>query len=113
MALAETPICDFGRPAPDFALPSTDGATVTFAEVMGPKGALIMFICNHCPYVVKAIDRIVADAKLLKTLGIGVAAGADVLVAGSAVFKGGAPDAPAAYGANIAAIRAAAQTGAA
>jgi len=74
MALAETPICDFGRPAPDFSLPSVSGETVALADVIGPKGVLIAFICNHCPYVVKTIDRIVADAAALQDVGIGVAA---------------------------------------
>lgn len=74
MALAETPICDFGAPAPDFALPSTEGETVRLADLLRPKGALIAFICNHCPYVVKTIDRFVADARALQSIGIGVAA---------------------------------------
>ena len=74
MVLAESSICDFGRPAPDFSLPSVDGAAVALKDVMGPKGALIMFICNHCPYVVRTIDRIVKDAETLKGAGIGVAA---------------------------------------
>ena len=74
MARAETPVCDFDRPAPDFTLPSVDGALVTLDDVMGPKGALIMFICNHCPYVVGAIERIVDAAWDVQGLGFGVAA---------------------------------------
>ncbi len=70
----ETPICDFGWTAPDFRLPATDGRTLDFADVAGPKGTLIMFICNHCPYVQAVIDRIVRDARDLSALGIGVAA---------------------------------------
>ncbi len=70
----ETPICDFGWKAPDFRLPATDGRTLSFADVAGPQGTLIMFICNHCPYVQAVIDRIVRDARDLQALGIGVAA---------------------------------------
>ncbi|MCE2521846.1 MAG: thioredoxin family protein [Rhodobacteraceae bacterium] len=69
-----TTVCDFGREAPNFSLPSTDGSKVTLDSAKGPNGVLIMFICNHCPYVVSAIERIVADAKVLQDSGIGVAA---------------------------------------
>ena len=69
-----TPICDFGWRAPDFALPGVDGKIWRFADVAGPRGTLIAFICNHCPYVVAVIDRLVRDAADLQTLGIGVAA---------------------------------------
>ncbi len=68
------PVCDFGWPAPDFRLPATDGRTYRFAEIAGPKGTLLMFICNHCPYVLAVLDRIKRDAADLKALGIGVAA---------------------------------------
>lgn len=68
-----TPICDFGWQAPAFSLPATDGRTYTLADVRGPKGALIVFICNHCPYVQSIIDRLVRDARDLQALGIGVA----------------------------------------
>jgi len=70
----ETPICDFGWKAPDFTLPATDGKTYSLGDIRGPKGTLVMFICNHCPYVKAVIDRIVRDAKALQDLGIGVAA---------------------------------------
>jgi len=70
----ETPICDFGWEAPDFRLPATDGETYSLEDVRGSKGTLIMFICNHCPYVKAVIKRIVRDATELKALGIGVAA---------------------------------------
>ena len=68
------PVCEFGWPAPDFRLPDTRGRAWTLADVAGPKGTLIMFICNHCPYVKAVIDRIVRDAAELRALGVGVAA---------------------------------------
>ena len=68
------PACDFGWQAPDFALPGTDGREWRLADVAGPKGTLILFICNHCPYVKAVLDRIVRDARDLQALGIGVAA---------------------------------------
>ena len=68
------PVCDFGWKAPDFRLPGVDGKTYSFADVAGPNGTLIMFICNHCPYVLAVKDRIIRDATELKSLGIGVAA---------------------------------------
>ena len=70
---AATPVCDFGWKAPDFMLPATDGKVYSFADIAGPKGTLIMFICNHCPYVNRAIARIVRDGADLQGLGIGVA----------------------------------------
>jgi len=69
-----TPVCDFGWQAPDFTLPGTDGRDWRLSDIAGPKGTLIMFICNHCPYVQAVMDRIVRDARDLQALGIGVAA---------------------------------------
>lgn len=71
---ATPPVCDFGWHAVDFSLPATDEKTYSLADVAGPKGTLIMFICNHCPYVKSVLDRIVRDARDLQALGIGVAA---------------------------------------
>jgi len=68
------PVCDFGWKAPDFSLPATDGSIWTLDRVRGPRGTLIMFICNHCPYVLAVLDRILRDARDLQALGIGVAA---------------------------------------
>ena len=65
-----TPVCDFGWPAPAFELPGTDGKRHTLASVRGENGLLVMFICNHCPYVKAVLDRIVRDARELKPLGI-------------------------------------------
>jgi len=61
-------------PAPDFRLPATDGKTYALKDVAGARGAVIVFICNHCPYVKAAIDRLVADARLLMREGVGFAA---------------------------------------
>jgi peroxiredoxin len=69
-----TPICDFGSKAPDFRLKGIDGRTLALADVKGPKGTLIMFICNHCPYVQAIIDRLARDVSELQGLGIGAAA---------------------------------------
>lgn len=69
-----TPICDFGWAAPDFDLPATDGRRYSLSDVAGERGTLIMFICNHCPYVIAVRDRIIRDARDLAALGIGVAA---------------------------------------
>ena len=71
MVRMETPICDFGWEAIDFALPGVDGKTYTLKDAAGPNGLLVMFICNHCPYVKAVLDRIVRDVAALKTLGIG------------------------------------------
>ena len=67
-------VCDFGWRAPDFTLLGVDNKTHSLSEIAGPNGTLIMFICNHCPYVLAVKDRIIRDAEELKTLGIGVAA---------------------------------------
>ena len=74
MVRLETPVCDFGRPAPDFALPGVDGKVWTLDACRGPNGLLVMFICNHCPYVKAVLDRIVRDARDLRALGIHCAA---------------------------------------
>lgn len=71
---ATAPVCDFGWKPPAFTLPATDGRSLSLADIAGPKGTLILFICNHCPYVLGALDRIIADARQLQPLGIGIAA---------------------------------------
>lgn len=68
------PVCDFGWQAPDFTLPATGGTTLTLADASGPNGTLVMFICNHCPYVLAVLDRVIRDAAGLQQLGIGVVA---------------------------------------
>jgi len=71
MVSLETPVCDFGQPAPDFALPGVDGRTWTRDDCKGPNGLLVMFICNHCPYVKAVRERIIRDARELQGRGIG------------------------------------------
>ena len=68
------PVCDFGWKAADFQLPDTDGTPWNIASLQGPSGLLLMFICNHCPYVKSIIDRICTTAEELQAMGIGVAA---------------------------------------
>lgn len=65
------PICNFGWTAVDFELEGIDGKTYSLDRVRGPNGTLVMFICNHCPYVKSIIGRIVRDVEDLKAAGIG------------------------------------------
>ena len=71
---AVPPVCDFDWPAPDFRLPATDGRTYSLSDVSGPNGVVIAFICNHCPYVLAVLDRIIRDARDLSEHGVGFAA---------------------------------------
>ena len=70
MVSLQTPVCDFDKPAPDFSLPGVDGRTWTLQQCRGENGLLVMFICNHCPYVKAVRERIVRDARELQALGI-------------------------------------------
>jgi peroxiredoxin len=70
MALTETPACNFGAPAPDFELPGVDGRRWTLADCRGNRATLVMFICNHCPYVKAIRERLVRDAKELLEFGV-------------------------------------------
>ena len=74
MTLAKTPICNFGEKAKDFHLLSTENKKVSLDDIRGENGTLIMFICNHCPYVKAVIKDIAQDAKFLENLGIKSAA---------------------------------------
>jgi len=65
-----TPVCDFGWQAPDFTLPGVDGKAYSLEDLKGPNGTLVMFLCNHCPYVKAVIDRIVRDVKALEPFGV-------------------------------------------
>jgi peroxiredoxin len=70
MVSTETPVCDFGALAPDFSLTGVNGKTWSLADCRGPAGLLVMFICNHCPYVKAINNRLVRDASDLELLGI-------------------------------------------
>tara|TARA_Y100000590_G_C15520906_1_gene939376 strand:- start:494 stop:1048 length:555 start_codon:yes stop_codon:yes gene_type:complete len=70
MALTETPICNFGEKAKKFDLKSTENKKINIEDVRGENGTLIMFICNHCPYVKAVIKDIVNDVNELEKLGI-------------------------------------------
>ncbi len=70
MVSLETPVCEFGIPAIDFSLPGVDGKNWSLAELKGENGLLVMFICNHCPYVQAVRERIVRDSKELLQYGM-------------------------------------------
>ena len=70
MVRTETPICDFNASAPHFSLLGTDAEMHTLASCRGEKGLLVMFICNHCPYVRSILDKIIRDTEELKAFGI-------------------------------------------
>jgi peroxiredoxin len=74
MASINPPVCEFGWQAPDFKLPNIDGKLVSRDDSMGKSGLLVMFICNHCPYVKAILPRLIADVKELQTLGINTVA---------------------------------------
>tara|TARA_B100001093_G_scaffold445016_1_gene448418 strand:+ start:242 stop:802 length:561 start_codon:yes stop_codon:yes gene_type:complete len=74
MVALTTPICEFGWNAPDFTLPGIDGKSYSLSDVKGINGTLVMFICNHCPYVKSIIHRIVEDIIILDNKGIGTIA---------------------------------------
>lgn len=70
MVLTETPVCDFGQAAIDFSLPGTDGKLWTLADCRGENGILVMFICNHCPYVKAIQKRLARDTRELLDVGV-------------------------------------------
>ena len=74
MVSTQTPICDFNTPAIDFALEGVDGQIHTLESCRGENGLLVMFICNHCPYVKAIIDRLIRDVRELNTLGVNAVA---------------------------------------
>ena len=71
---AQSAPAELGSLAPDFGLPGVCGQVWTRDATSGPNGLLVMFICNHCPYVQAVLDRIVRDARELQAAGIGVVA---------------------------------------
>jgi len=70
MALTKTPVCDFGKKAEDFNLKSIKNKSVSLKDIKGERGTLIMFICNHCPYVKAIIKELAKDCNDLKKDGI-------------------------------------------
>ena len=70
MVLTHTPVCDFGLKAIDFELPGVDGRSWSLQQCMGSNGLLVMFICNHCPYVKSIFSKLVRDTNELKALGV-------------------------------------------
>jgi peroxiredoxin len=74
MASINPPLCDFGWQAPDFLLPNVDGKLVSRDDSMGKHGLLVMFICNHCPYVKAILPRLIKDCRELQTLGVNTVA---------------------------------------
>lgn len=74
MARIDTPICAFGQAAVDFELPGVDGKTWTLKQCAGDHGLLVVFICNHCPFVIAIRERLVRDARELQQYGINTVA---------------------------------------
>jgi peroxiredoxin len=74
MASISPPVCNFNWQAPDFNLPNVDGRMVSLKGSMGKNGLLVMFICNHCPYVKAILPRLIVDARELQTLGVNTVA---------------------------------------
>ncbi len=74
MVALNPPVCNFGQIAVDFDLPDTNRKRHTLDSCRGPNGLLVMFICNHCPYVQAIIDRLIRDCRELSALGIGCVA---------------------------------------
>ena len=70
MVSLNTPVCEFGKPAVDFALPGVDGEVWTLDRCRGSRGLLVMFICNHCPYVQAIRERLVRDTRELRDAGV-------------------------------------------
>ena len=70
MVLTKTPICNFGERPHSFKLNGVDNKLYNFEDLIGKNGTLIMFICNHCPYVKAVIEEIVNDSNKLKNLGV-------------------------------------------
>jgi peroxiredoxin len=74
MVSLETPVCEFDKTAIGFSLPGVDGKEWSLADCAGEKGLLVMFICNHCPYVKAIMRRLVRDTKELKAYGVNTVA---------------------------------------
>ena len=74
MASINPPVCDFGWQAQHFSLPDVDGHMVALHAAKGKNGLLVMFICNHCPYVKAILPRLIADVRELKMLDVNTVA---------------------------------------
>ena len=74
MALIKTPICNFGDKAKDFNLLSTYNKNISLNDIRGKNGTLVMFICNHCPYVKAITKELVEDCNELEKIGINTVA---------------------------------------
>lgn len=74
MVSLQPPVCEFDLPAIGFDLPGIDGKNWSLADCAGENGLLVMFICNHCPYVKSIRDRIVRDTRELEALGVNTVA---------------------------------------
>ena len=74
MSLTITPICDFGKKANEFSLKTVDDKIISLSDLKGDKRTSIMFICNHCPYVLAVISELVKDCDELQKLGIKILA---------------------------------------
>ena len=70
MTLTKTPVCDFGKKAENFKLKSPDNKLISLNDIIGENATLIMFICNHCPYVRAIIKDLVIDCNELKSEGV-------------------------------------------
>jgi peroxiredoxin len=70
MVALTSPVCNVNTPALDFSLPGTDGKIWTLADCRGEQGLVVMFICNHCPYVKAIRERLIQDARELKAYGV-------------------------------------------
>jgi peroxiredoxin len=73
MVLTETPICDFGWKPNDFKLLNIDGNYFSLSDLQGENGLVIVFACNHCPYVIAIQDTLIKDAQTLEEMGINLA----------------------------------------
>jgi peroxiredoxin len=74
MPMATPPICDFGWKAPSFSLRGTDGEVHDLDSLKGPNGTVVVFMCNHCPYVKAVLDLLVRDARDLSDIGVAMIA---------------------------------------
>lgn len=74
MASVSPPVCNFGWKAPEFSLPDVNGHWISLKESMGSQGLLVMFICNHCPYVKAILPRLIDDVRELRSMGVNTVA---------------------------------------